>query len=161
MRCPKQACCWALSSCCFHCLLLEHHLCADSIWTWLQRHGLVWLLFTLQVSSFWFTLPNHNRIYSCGFSQYFPLRIFFFDPGFSFPSWEFFYDQKHVQKSNIFTVLLTWNTVTWRRLCCWFKCIAFLSQFDSIHMESSKVSAILAGFSGEQFMVHLSFVCWW
>ena len=68
MRCPKQACCWALSSY-FHCLLLEEHLCAGSISTRLQRHDLVRLLL-LQLSSFWFILPNQNRLCSCGFSQY-------------------------------------------------------------------------------------------
>lgn len=64
----KQTCCWALSSY-FYCLLIEYHLCAGFIRTWLQKHDSVWLLL-LQVSSFLFTSPKQKRICSWGVSQY-------------------------------------------------------------------------------------------
>lgn len=156
MKCPKQACCWALSSCCFHCLLLQHHLSADSIWTWLQRHDLVWLLFILQVGSFWFILPNHSRIYSCMFSQYFHKE--YFSLILASASLLGNSSETNMFEKAIFPQCL-WPEIQSHGggSAVRFKCITFLSQFDSIHMESSKVQVILADLSGTQFMVHLSF----
>lgn len=157
MRCPKQACCWALSSCCFHCLLLVYRLCADCIWTWLQRHDLVWFLFTLQVSSFWFTLPNHNRIYSCGFSQYFHKEFFLILASASLLGNSF--ETKNIFEKAVFPQCLWPETQSHGGSSAFrFKCMTFLSQFDSTQIGSSKVCVSLSDFSATQFLVHLSLV---